>query len=126
VNPTVYMIDPPGHSGQPMLNSLIFDSSPQRTSSHARGALLCVDDRMVEILRGVDYETVFGVGGLARYGLGISLIVGGYNVTHERLPECREIKQPRQEIGEADWHGMMSYILEQHDLGEVSAIRIRC
>jgi hypothetical protein len=42
-----------------MLNSFIFDSSPQRTSSHARGALLRVDGRIVEIAREVDYKAIF-------------------------------------------------------------------
>src|SRR6267154_5226216 len=54
-----YMIDSPGYAGQSMLNSFIFDSSPQRTSSHARRALLRVDDRIVDIAREVDYKAVF-------------------------------------------------------------------
>jgi hypothetical protein len=54
-----YMIDPPSYTGQPTFNSLIFDSSPQRASSHVRGALLWVDDRIVEIAREVDYKAAF-------------------------------------------------------------------
>src|SRR5229473_2065014 len=42
-----------------MLNSFIFDSGPQRASSHARGTLLRVDDRILEIAREVDYKTIF-------------------------------------------------------------------
>jgi len=53
------MIDPPSYAGQSMLNSFIFDSSPQRASSHARGALLRVDGRIVEIAREINYEAVF-------------------------------------------------------------------
>jgi hypothetical protein len=60
------MVDGPGYAGQSMLNSLIFDSSPQRASSHARGALLRIDDRIVEIAREVDYEAVFGRRGTRR------------------------------------------------------------
>src|SRR6266852_5499742 len=54
------MIDGPGYTGQSMLNSLVFDSPPQRASSHARGALLWIDGRIVEIAREVDYEAIFG------------------------------------------------------------------
>jgi hypothetical protein len=53
------MIDGPGYTGQSMLNSLIFDSSPQRASSHVRGTLLRIDDRIVEIAREINYEAVF-------------------------------------------------------------------
>jgi hypothetical protein len=63
VNPTAYMIDSPGYTGQSMLNSLIFDSCPQRASSHARGAPLRINDRIVEITGEVDYKAVFGRGG---------------------------------------------------------------
>ena len=59
VNPTTYMIDGPGYAGQSMFNSLIFDSSPERASSYARGALLWIDGRIVEIAREIDYEAVF-------------------------------------------------------------------
>jgi hypothetical protein len=61
-----YMIDPPSYTGQTILNSLIFDSCPQRASSHARGALLWVDDRIVEIAREVNHEAVFGRRGTRR------------------------------------------------------------
>jgi hypothetical protein len=60
------MIDSPGYAGQSILNSFIFDSSPQRASSHARDALLWIDDRIVEIAREVDYEAVFGRRGTRR------------------------------------------------------------
>src|ERR1700733_2334128 len=60
VNPAEYLISPPSHTGQSILNSFIFNSSPQRASSHAHGALLWVDDHIVEIAREVDYEAVFG------------------------------------------------------------------
>jgi hypothetical protein len=66
VNTTAYMIDGPGYAGQSMLNSFIFDSSPQRASSHAHGSLLRIDDRIVEIAREVDYEAVLGRRGTRR------------------------------------------------------------
>jgi hypothetical protein len=59
VSPTAYVIDGPGYTGQSMLSSFLFDSCPQRASSHTRGALLCIDGRVVEIAREVDYEAVF-------------------------------------------------------------------
>jgi hypothetical protein len=43
-----------------MLNSFVFNSCPQRASPHARGALLCIDGRIIEIAGEVDYEAVFG------------------------------------------------------------------
>jgi hypothetical protein len=58
-NPTAYMIDGPGYAGQSMFNSLIFNSSPQRTSSYACGPLLWINGRIVEIAREIDYEAVF-------------------------------------------------------------------
>src|SRR5229473_6403254 len=52
-------IDGPVYAGQSVLNSFVFDSGPQGTSSHTRGTLLRVDDRIVEIAREVDYKTIF-------------------------------------------------------------------
>ena len=46
-----YMIDHPGHTSQSMLDDFIFDSSPKRASSNACGALLQIDDLVVEIAR---------------------------------------------------------------------------
>ena len=60
VNPTAYMIDGPGYAGQSMFNSLVLDSSPLRASPYACGAILWIDDRIVEIAREIDYEAVFG------------------------------------------------------------------
>ena len=54
------MINGPGYTGQTMLNSFIFDSSPQSSSPHARGALLRIDDRIVEIAGEIDNKAVFG------------------------------------------------------------------
>jgi hypothetical protein len=128
-----------------MLNGLIVDSPPQTASSHARGALLRIDDRVVKITREVDYKAVFGrrgttdavaaatdrnlevvrpsvlqrecnvvsvfhkgdhtsialrVGGPAGYGLSVSIIVGGHDITLEKLLELRETRHddPRQEL----------------------------
>src|SRR5258708_36165871 len=53
------MIDDPGYAGQSVLNSFVFDSGPQRASSHARGTLLRVDDRILGIAREVGYKTIF-------------------------------------------------------------------
>ena len=54
------MIDRPSYTGQSVLNSFIFDCPPQRASPHVRGALLWIDDRVVEIAREVDDKAVFG------------------------------------------------------------------
>jgi hypothetical protein len=55
-----YMIDGPSYTGQSMLNSFIFDSAPQSASPYTCGALLRIDDCVVEITREVDYKAVFG------------------------------------------------------------------
>jgi hypothetical protein len=61
VNPAhTYVINVPGYTGQSILNGFIFDSPPQSASPNARGALLRIDDRVVEIAREVDYKAVCG------------------------------------------------------------------
>jgi hypothetical protein len=53
------MTDGPSYTGQSVLNGFIFDGPPQSASSHARGALLRIDDRITKIAREVDYEAIF-------------------------------------------------------------------
>jgi len=54
------MVDGPGYRRQSVLDSFLFDGGPQSPSTHARGALLRIDDGIVEVAKEIDDNTVFG------------------------------------------------------------------
>jgi|SRR6266851_2810586 len=60
------MVDRPSYTSQTVLNGFFFDSAPQSPSPDTHGALLGVDDCIVEVAREIDYNTVFGGRGSRR------------------------------------------------------------